>query len=91
MNDENDYDIVNMMQNPVLYKDRHIKHLSLASETSSAYSGSDRMLSSFDDHGSHESDFSGLVESVVDSDDEEGYADFTEVRIIFAFHRCFTP
>jgi hypothetical protein len=45
------------------------KRGSRASDTSSAYSGSDIMQSSLDDQ---DMDLTGLVESIVDSDDEEG-------------------
>ena len=44
------------------------KRSSHASDTSSAYSGSDLMQSSLDDQ---DIDFTGLRESQVDSDDEE--------------------
>ncbi|KAL3876620.1 hypothetical protein ACJMK2_034439 [Sinanodonta woodiana] len=54
------------------------KRSSRASDTSSAYSGSDMMQSSLDDQDNADIDLSGLVESIVDSDEEEGYADSTE-------------
>ncbi|CAL1529208.1 unnamed protein product [Lymnaea stagnalis] len=50
------------------------KRFSRASDTSSAYSGSDVMHNSLDDHD----DLSGMNESNVDSDDEEGYAESAE-------------
>ncbi|XP_048248295.1 rap guanine nucleotide exchange factor 6-like isoform X4 [Haliotis rufescens] len=54
------------------------KRSSRASDTSSAYSGSDMMQSSIDDQDAAEMDYSGLQESLVDSDEEEGYAESTE-------------
>ena len=56
--------------------DQHFKRSSRASDTSSAYSGSDVMQSSIDDQ---DMDFVGLVETQVDSDDEEGYVEAPEV------------
>lgn len=53
-----------------------MKRSSRASDTSSAYSGSDLMQSSVEDQ---EVDLTGLMESLVDSDDEEGYVE-NEVR-----------
>ncbi|CAH1794604.1 unnamed protein product [Owenia fusiformis] len=55
------------------------KRGSRASDTSSAYSGSDVIGSSIEDA---DIDLSGLVESVVDSDDEEGYAESVESMIV---------
>lgn len=52
---------------------------SRSSDTSSAYSGSDVMHTSLDDPDAPDVDLSGLAESLVDSDDEEGYAESTEV------------
>ena len=49
------------------------------SDTSSAYSGSDMMQSSIEDPENVDNDYSGLLESQVDSDEEEGYAESTEV------------
>lgn len=68
------------LQVPGLYNrgDPYLKRNSRASDTSSAYSGSDMMQSSIDDQ---ENDLSGFVESAVDSDDEEGYADSNEVTM----------
>uniref|UniRef100_A0A2C9LIN6 Rap guanine nucleotide exchange factor 2 n=1 Tax=Biomphalaria glabrata TaxID=6526 RepID=A0A2C9LIN6_BIOGL len=54
------------------------KRSSRASDTSSAYSGSDLMHTSLDDADVHDIDLSGMGESLVDSDDEEGYADSAE-------------
>ncbi|BFZ03443.1 hypothetical protein BsWGS_06482 [Bradybaena similaris] len=51
---------------------------SRSSDTSSAYSGSDVMHTSLDDPDAPDVDLSGLAESLVDSDDEEGYAESTE-------------
>ena len=57
------------------------KRCSRASDTSSAYSGSDMMQSSIDDQENGDSDLpSNLIESLVDSDDEEGYGESTEVN-----------
>lgn len=53
-----------------LRSDSFHKRSSRASDTSSAYSGSDLMQSSLDDQ---DVDFTGLRESMVDSDEEEGY------------------
>ena len=61
-----------MRGDPATYHTRN----SRASDTSSAYSGSDMMLSSIDDQ---DVDLSGLVESLVDSDDEEGYVEVSDV------------
>ena len=55
------------------------KRTSHASDTSSAYSGSDMMQgSSISDT---DVDLTGLRESLVDSDDEEGYIDGPDVRV----------
>ncbi|XP_076458916.1 rap guanine nucleotide exchange factor 2-like isoform X3 [Babylonia areolata] len=66
-----------LIRDPYL-RSEHLKRSSRASDTSSAYSGSDMMQSSLDDPDNPEAELSGLVESLVDSDDEEGYADSTE-------------
>ncbi|ESO87122.1 hypothetical protein LOTGIDRAFT_107273 [Lottia gigantea] len=59
--------------------DQYFKRSSRASDTSSAYSGSDMMQSSIDDPGENpDIDLSGLMESMVDSDDEDGYAESTD-------------
>ncbi|GFR59964.1 Rap guanine nucleotide exchange factor [Elysia marginata] len=73
---------------PGLTSANNSKRCSRASDTSSAYSGSDMMHNSLDeadvmvmqggDTGLGEMDLSGLAESMVDSDDEEGYAESTE-------------
>lgn len=52
------------------------KRNSHASDTSSAYSGSDVMQSSLS--GEINTDLSGLSETLVDSDEEESYLDFGE-------------
>ena len=59
--------------------DMSAKRNSHASDTSSAYSGSDVLQSSLEDQ---DIDFTGLVESLVDSDDEEGYIDNNEVGCV---------
>ncbi|KAL5018416.1 hypothetical protein ScPMuIL_004138 [Solemya velum] len=59
---------------PYFRNELYSKRCSRASDTSSAYSGSDVMQSSIDDPD-NEMDLSGLVESMVDSDEEEGYAE----------------
>ena len=56
-----------------------IKRGSRASDTSSAYSGSDMMQSSLGDD--EHVDMSGLAEALVDSDDEEGYVESPDVSI----------
>lgn len=58
------------------------KRFSRASDTSSAYSGSDIMHNSQDDCDTLENELSGLAESAVDSDDEDCDAGSTEVRYI---------
>ncbi|XP_041363202.1 rap guanine nucleotide exchange factor 6-like isoform X3 [Gigantopelta aegis] len=69
---------------PLYHGDQYIrneqlfKRCSRASDTSSAYSGSDMMQSSIDDQDVADMDYTGLVESFVDSDEEEGYAESTE-------------
>lgn len=58
------------------------KRCSRASDTSSAYSGSDMMQSSLDDGENVDNDLpSNLIESTVDNDseDEEGFGESTEV------------
>lgn len=61
-------------------RNEQYKRCSRASDTSSAYSGSDMMQSSIDDPENVDSDLpSNLIESLVDSDDEEGYGESTEV------------
>ncbi|KAL8569549.1 hypothetical protein ACOMHN_002095 [Nucella lapillus] len=67
-----------LLREPFLRGEHQLKRSSRASDTSSAYSGSDLMQSSLDDPDNPEAELSGLVESLVDSDDEEGYADSTE-------------
>lgn len=52
------------------------KRSSHASDTSSAYSGSDVMQSSIDDQ---DVDFAGLADCLVDSDVEEGYPESVDV------------
>ena len=74
---------------PGMTSTNNSKRCSRASDTSSAYSGSDLMHNSLDegegmmmhcvDTGLGDMDLSGLAESIVDSDDEEGYAESTEV------------
>ena len=57
-----------------------IKRGSRASDTSSAYSGSDMMQSSLGDD--EHVDMSGLAEALVDSDDEEGYVESPDVSTL---------
>lgn len=67
-----------------------IKRGSRASDTSSAYSGSDMMQSSLGDD--ENVDLSGLVETLVDSDDEEGYVESPDVsREYFALFLLSDP
>ena len=54
------------------------------SDTSSAYSGSDTMCHSVHSLDHDDVDLSGLMESVVDSD-EEDLAESIEVRVMLAF------
>ncbi|KAL4239412.1 hypothetical protein ACF0H5_000227 [Mactra antiquata] len=62
-------------------RSEHYKRCSRASDTSSAYSGSDMMQSSIDDQENPDNDLpSNLMESLVDSDDEEGYGEANEVE-----------
>ncbi|XP_064621148.1 rap guanine nucleotide exchange factor 6-like isoform X4 [Lineus longissimus] len=62
--------------------DQYLKRNSRASDTSSAYSGSDMMQSSIDDQDMTV-DLSGLAESLVDSDDEEGsYAESNDSYVV---------
>lgn len=70
-------------RDPFLRNEHYIKRSSRASDTSSAYSGSDMMQSSLDDQDNGDIDLSGLMESVVDSDEEEGYAESTEVSSLY--------
>lgn len=58
-----------------------------SSDTSSAYSGSDTMTSvqSSLDADADEVDLSGLVESIVDSDEEEDLAESMDVRIVLRY------
>ena len=61
------------------------KRCSRASDTSSAYSGSDMMQSSIDDPENVDCEFpSNLTESTVDNDseDEEGFGESTEVMFL---------
>lgn len=69
------------LRDPYLRNEQYMKRCSRASDTSSAYSGSDMMQSSIDDQENVDMDISGLPESMVDSDDEEGYAESTGVGI----------
>eukprot|EP00106_Octopus_bimaculoides_P019406 XP_014786848.1 PREDICTED: rap guanine nucleotide exchange factor 2-like isoform X2 [Octopus bimaculoides] len=55
-----------------------LKRNSRASDTSSAYSGSDVMQSSIDGQENVDLEYSGLTESMVDSDEEEGYGESSE-------------
>ncbi|XP_021348182.1 rap guanine nucleotide exchange factor 6-like isoform X7 [Mizuhopecten yessoensis] len=65
-----------------LYLRNEQKRCSRASDTSSAYSGSDMMQSSIDDQENVDADLSGLQESNVDldSDEEEGYPESELLR-----------
>lgn len=64
-------------------RNENYKRCSRASDTSSAYSGSDMMQSSIDDQENGDSDLPcNLQESLVDSDEEEGYGESTEVRTL---------
>ena len=62
-------------------RNEQYKRCSRASDTSSAYSGSDMMQSSLDEQENGDSDLpSNLMESLVDSDEEEGFGESTEVK-----------
>ncbi|XP_060082252.1 rap guanine nucleotide exchange factor 6-like isoform X3 [Ylistrum balloti] len=63
-------------------RNEQFKRCSRASDTSSAYSGSDMMQSSIDDQENVDADLSGLQESNVDldSDEEEGYPESELLR-----------
>ena len=80
--------IYNLFQLPELrnensyLRQENYKRCSRASDTSSAYSGSDMMQSSIDDQEHDDLELSGLPEGLVDSDDEESYQESTEVGII---------
>lgn len=75
------------LRDQYLRNEQYMKRCSRASDTSSAYSGSDMMQSSIDDQENVDMDISGLPESMVDSDDEEGYAESTGVGFL---KDCFT-
>ncbi|CAI9720796.1 rap guanine nucleotide exchange factor 2 isoform X14 [Octopus vulgaris] len=59
-------------------RENWLKRNSRASDTSSAYSGSDVMQSSIDGQENVDLEYSGLTESMVDSDEEEGYGESSE-------------
>ena len=68
-------------------RNEQYKRCSRASDTSSAYSGSDMMQSSLDDQENGDSDLpSNLMESLVDSDEEEGFGESTEVFHVSYFY-----
>lgn len=50
-----------------------------SSDTSSAYSGSDTMASNHSELDGDDIDFTGLVESIVDSDEEDDLAESMDV------------
>ncbi|XP_069123811.1 rap guanine nucleotide exchange factor 6-like isoform X6 [Argopecten irradians] len=66
----------------IYLRNEQFKRCSRASDTSSAYSGSDMMQSSIDDQENVDADLSGLHESNVDldSDEEEGYPESELLR-----------
>ncbi|XP_078318508.1 rap guanine nucleotide exchange factor 2-like isoform X9 [Crassostrea virginica] len=67
-------------KNEMLYSrnEMQMKRSSRASDTSSAYSGSDMMQSSIDDQENPDMDLSGMPEGYVDSDEEEDKLSNTE-------------
>ena len=69
------------LRDQFLRNEQYMKRCSRASDTSSAYSGSDMMQSSIDDQENVDMEITGLPESLVDSDDEEGYAESTGVSL----------
>ncbi|XP_076440019.1 rap guanine nucleotide exchange factor 2-like [Babylonia areolata] len=79
---------LSVLQEPFARGEQHLKRNSRASDSSSAYSGSDMMHSSMDDPNNPEADLTGLMESVVDSDEEEGYAESTESGIRDTVRDC---
>lgn len=68
-------------KNEMLYSrsEMQMKRSSRASDTSSAYSGSDMMQSSIDDQENQDMDLTGMQEGYVDSDEEEDKLSNTEV------------
>ncbi|KAK6187380.1 hypothetical protein SNE40_005425 [Patella caerulea] len=68
--------------------DQYFKRSSRASDTSSAYSGSDMMQSSIDDPENPDIDLSGLMESMVDSDEEDGNESVDSLPIRDAVRDC---
>ncbi|XP_055954871.1 rap guanine nucleotide exchange factor 6-like [Patella vulgata] len=68
--------------------DQYFKRSSRASDTSSAYSGSDMMQSSIDDPENADIDLSGLMESMVDSDEEDGNESVDSLPIRDAVRDC---
>lgn len=63
-----------------------MKRSSRASDTSSAYSGSDMMQSSIDDQENQDMDLTGMQEGYVDSDEEEDKLSNTEVDLTRSWH-----
>jgi len=59
-----------------------------SSDTSSAYSGSDTMHSVQSSLDAEEVDLSGLVESVVDSDEDEDLAESIDVSKFYSIGFC---
>lgn len=57
-----------------------------SSDTSSAYSGSDTMASTHSELEGDELDLTGLVESIVDSDEEDDLAESMDVSKINVSH-----
>lgn len=75
MFDENTYG--HMMTRPNLYQ--KCSRGSHSSDTSSAYSGSDTMASTHSELDNDELDLTGLVESIVDSDEDDDLAESMDV------------
>lgn len=77
-----------MMARPTLYQ--KCSRGSHSSDTSSAYSGSDTMASTHSELDNDELDLTGLVESIVDSDEDDDLAESMDVSIIVAFLPSFS-
>lgn len=72
----------NIPRQPLYHKCSRGSH---SSDTSSAYSGSDTMASTHSELEGDELDLTGLVESIVDSDEEDDLAESMDVRNTFFF------
>jgi len=87
------YDPIAALRPELYLKSNRSSH---SSDTSSAYSGSDTMHSVQSSLDAEEVDLSGLVESVVDSDEDEDLAESIDVsfwarRVHVVLPVCFSP